>query len=99
MQADQKSVTPRIFYLTLRERSAQYAEAVQQLGLSKFGPPVLYQLRHGGASHEVASGRRDLPPRMKRGRWSTLMSVRRYEKGGRLAELLGRLTAHEAAYA
>ena len=27
------------------------------------------------------------------------MPVRRYEKGGRLAELLGRLTAHEAAYA
>ena len=97
-QADHKSVTSRIFHLTHREWSVQYAEAVQQLGLKMFGPPVLYQLRHGVASHEVASGRRGLPSLMKRGRWSTLHSVRRYEKGGRLAELLGRLTAPEAAY-
>lgn len=45
---------------------------------------MLYQLRHGGASHELLTGFRDVPGPMKRGRWKTLASVRRYEKGGRV---------------
>ena len=51
-------VACRIFQITYREWNAQYAAAVRQLKLEKFDSegthllPVLYQLRHGGASHE-----------------------------------------------
>ena len=91
-------VVPRIFQITYRERNAQYAAAARLLKLENFGStgyhllPVLYQLRHGGASHELATGRREITALAKRGRWGSLASVRRYERGGRLTELASRLT-------
>ena len=55
-------VMPRIFKITYRQWNAQYAADARQLKLEKFGSegshllPVLYQLRHGGASHEAHQG-------------------------------------------
>ena len=45
---------------------------------------VPYQMRHSGASLDRAKGLRTLEATQKRGRWTSLASVRRYEKHGRL---------------
>ena len=44
-----------------------------------------------GASHDFASKARRLSEVKRRGRWPSSASVRRYEKGARVAELLHRL--------
>ena len=93
-------VTPRIFNITYRQWNAQYAAAARQLKLENFGSdgthllPVLHQLRHGGASHELVTGRREISALAKRGRWGWWLRYegRRYEKGGRLTEVVSRLT-------
>ena len=54
--------------------------------------PSLYKLRHGGPSHDIAAVLRSLATVKKRGRWGTDASVRRYEKGARLAEQMDKLT-------
>ena len=46
---------------------------------------VPYQLRHSGASIDRASEEKTLQEVMKRGRWSALKSVQRYERATRLA--------------
>lgn len=50
------------------------------LGLQPLGAPHLYRLRHGGASHEMASQLRCLSAVQLRGRWQALKSVKNYEK-------------------
>ena len=57
--------------------------------------PTLYQLRHGGASHEALTQFRDTEALVRRGRWQSLRSVKRYEKGGRVNQVLGTLTPGE----
>jgi len=69
------------------------------LRLQELGPPVLYQLRHGGASAELLSGQRDVSGIKKRGRWLSDTSLRRYEKGGRIAQQMARLPAAAQAAA
>ena len=104
-QTERSAKTDRIFSITYRQGSAQYAEAARQLTLGNGSCngnhplPVLYQLRHGGGSHELATGRRELTALAKRGRWASIASLRRYEKGGRLTELVSRLTPAQAAAA
>jgi len=63
-------------------------------------PPktVAYQLRHGGASEDVLQKKRTHQEVGERGRWSTLASLRRYAKGGRLQRLLRGLPDHVTAY-
>ena len=58
----------RAFPLLHKEWSKQYVAAVAQLNLQNLGPMLLYQLRHGGASHELATNRRGLHSLAKRGR-------------------------------
>ena len=72
------------------ELKKQYNRAAKDLGLAVLHEklPVIYQLRHGRASHELATGRRNLTDIMS---WKSQVSVKRYEKGGRLAEILERL--------
>ena len=62
-------------------------------------PPMLYQLRHSGPSADFAGGRRSLDSIKRRGRWRTDASVRRYEKGGRVTDQLGRLKPLVRGYA
>ena len=58
-----------------RKQKEQVAEqAAQSLGYDKLGISNLYQLRHGGISHEVASGRRSLLEAQTRGRWKSQKS-------------------------
>jgi integrase len=62
-----------------------------QCQLQQLGPLHPYRLRHGGASTDFWEGHRALADIQKRGRWRTTTSVRRYEKGGRIAQLLSKL--------
>ena len=60
---------------------------------------VMYKFRHGGASTDFALKRRSLAEVKLRGRWKSDASLRRYEKGGRLAEQLHRLGSRLRAHA
>ena len=73
------------------ELARLYLAAGQKLKLP--APPTLYQLRHGGASADLASGRRTIAGVKARGRWHDDRSVTRYGKGGRITEQLSRLGA------
>ncbi|CAK0899236.1 unnamed protein product [Prorocentrum cordatum] len=57
--------------------------------------PTLYQLRHGGALHEALTEFRSTEGLMRRGRWHSLRSVKWYEKGGRVNQVLRSLTPKE----
>ena len=52
---------------------------------------VPYHMRHTGVSHELAAGHRTLAEAKRRGRWAHDRSLKRYAKGGRLAEQMSRL--------
>ena len=58
-----------------------------------------YMLRHGGPSYDRAYTLRTLEEIQKRGRWKSANSVRRYEKGGRVAEQLHKVPRHLQAHA
>ena len=47
---------------------------------------MFYKLRHSGASLDTALRFRSIQQVQQRGKWAAFSSVRRYEKGGRLAE-------------
>ena len=66
--------------------SVEFRRAATFLNLSPL--PVLYQIRHAGASNDFSGGLRSLSEIKRRGRWKTDASVRRYEKGGRVTEQL-----------
>jgi len=63
-----------------QQRFSQYSE---KFGLAPLRPN-LYALRHGGASDDMASCRRSPREVQLRGRWRTVMSLRRYAKVVRL---------------
>lgn len=70
-------------------------EGCARLGYLSVGIEHLYQLRHSGASFDVASGHLDVVGAMKKGRWRSMSSLRRYERGGRLNEVLARLSPQQ----
>ena len=73
---------------------------VRSLGLNdNLGDVHLYQLRHGGASHDSAGGFRSLEDVRRRGRWRSWASVRRYEKGSRIGQVLLKLPEDLRAHA
>ncbi|CAK0883482.1 unnamed protein product, partial [Prorocentrum cordatum] len=66
-------------------------EAAAAWRLGPLGPLDAYRFRHAGASVDFATGARRLEEIQRRGRWRSARSLRRYEHGGRLADLLRRL--------
>ena len=72
-----------------------FIKAGQQLGLGETHP---YQLRHGGATEDLTSGRRDHNAVKSRGRWKTDGSVRRYAKSGKVQQLLGKMSRIQLNY-
>lgn len=93
LQLDKKSLDEPAFTISAEDVNNFMQEQWQELGLNPLGQPHLYRLRHGGASHEAAHGLRELTAIQARGRWQTLKSVKNYEKGGRLQQLFGALSA------
>jgi hypothetical protein len=83
-------------YLAL---SKAFKHAISELHYDEIGVVHLYQVRHGGASHDAASRARPLDEIQKRGRWRSQRTMRRYENGGRLAEVLGRLRPDQLMHA
>ena len=71
-----------------RLRWTRCSAAATAVGLGGDSLPVLYMLRHGGASHDAMTGARGLRDIQDRGRWLTERSVVRYKKGGRVNQLL-----------
>ena len=66
-----------LFGLTVLQLRDVWAAALRALGIpNRF---VLYQLRHGGPSHDRLRRQRSLPEIKERGRWASDKSVRRYE--------------------
>jgi len=81
----------RLVRIDYSDWSRAFLKAALAVGLSVLGPPTLYALRHGGASHEALHRVRPLAEIKKRGRWHTDASVARYEKGGRVAQAENRI--------
>ena len=68
----------KIFPYTYVQAKDLFKLACERLHIADPSP---YRLRHGGASHDRITGKRQLVEVKKRGRWATDASVRRYEKG------------------
>ena len=66
-----------------------FASAQVKLGLKQVF--ILYQLRHGGPSHDRAVGMRSLAEVKQRGGWLTDNSVKRYEAHARLQQVESRV--------
>ena len=71
-------------YPTLRR---WYNEAMANTPVAKLSP-TLHSLRHGGASHDRASGSRSMSEVMARGHWRALTSGTRYNKPARINQQL-----------
>ena len=80
-----------IFQFTQVQWNAAFQKAAVRVGASELDPH-LYGLRHGGASFDRATNAHPALEVKLRGRWKTDESVRRYEKHGRVAEQLHRLS-------
>lgn len=90
-QRDQK-MTDHIFRFDMTEGSKWFNKAVSALKLTPVGITCSYQIRHGSASTDQLQQLRSLQETMKRGRWKSMSSVRRYVNGGRLGEIFELLT-------
>ena len=63
------------------------------------GVQQLYVLRHSGASADWINQKRTRMGIKDRGRWASDASLRRYQKGGRVAEQFGRCSQRLQEYA
>ena len=68
----------------------EFQQAAKDISVDVLAP-CLYQLRHGGASHDRLVGARSLNEVQQRGNWQSPRSVRRYDKHGRVGLQLQRL--------
>ena len=72
--------------------AAAFKKAASQVEVDAIGPPTLYTVRHGGATHDLFTGFRRLDEVKKRLRHRSDTSVARYSRPGRLAQVLAKLT-------
>jgi integrase len=80
----------------LEEANKAVNAAARRVG---FGKTIsVYQCRHGGASHDMASGERQRDAVKARGRWQTEGSLRRYVKTGKVQALLTGLDLNAMQY-
>ena len=87
---------PMLWTFEMETLRRVFSAAVFALAL----PPdtCLYQLRHGGASHDLATSARSFEEVRSRGRWMTDSSVRRYSKVGILQRYVSTLPAAALEY-
>ena len=84
---------PALFDFDYRSFNENFRTASRAAGLSAVKPD-LYQLRHGGPSHDILNRLRSKAEVKDRGRWRDDRSVRRYEAHGML-QLQERLVSEE----
>ena len=82
---------------THREVHETFQSVVEELQLEGMGWN-LYNLRHGGATHDVITRRRSLLEVKQRGRWSADASLKRYVKQARLQTELARIPQNIREY-
>ena len=80
--------------LDVKAAAEKMNRAMQELGLGRLTPVTLYQLRHSGPSTDVLNEERPLYEVKKRGRWASDKPLKRYAKGGRIAEQVASLPRH-----
>ena len=88
----------KLFPLSLHTWEVLMKRSAGRLGLSAL-KPTPHCARHGAASHAYASGRLSLRDIQKKGRWLNPKSVRTYEKSGKLARQLGRMSTAQRSRA
>jgi hypothetical protein len=93
IQKRQLGKQSKIFDHNIQELNNHLGKAERRLNLGKIHAIHAYRFRHGGASYDFVMKLRDLTSVQHRGRWKSLNSVRRYQKGARLAQLFGALPA------
>ena len=76
---------------------SNFQTACASLGLQHLSP-CRYSLRHGGASDDLLTLRRDLAAVKKRGRWASDSSLKRYTKEIRLLAELHKVPKPVIAY-
>jgi hypothetical protein len=77
-----------LFEVTQLQVAHALRKALVATGLLDGGGAHPYRVRHGGASTDSFGQFRTLAEIQKRGRWRASTSVRRYEKGGRLTQIM-----------
>ena len=75
-----------LFERTYENFAAALVQSCSRLGISEPFHP--YQLRHGGAAHDLLFAIRDRESVKARGRWQTETSLRRYGKVGKVQKRL-----------
>ncbi|CAE8588527.1 unnamed protein product [Polarella glacialis] len=82
----------QLFGILPGELKSAFLEACRVMNLGGL-QPCLYQLRHGGASHDCLSRLRPLLEIQRRGRWLTSASLRRYAKETKLLREIASMPA------
>jgi len=85
----------KVFQFQMDDFRKSFVKAGQVLGLGNLHP---YQLRHGGATDDLATQRREYNVIKARGRWKTDSSMRRYAKTGKIQQLLEKLSPCNLQY-
>ena len=97
--AKERGVDQPLFSVSQQQVALDLQAAAARLRVPSSMNLVMYMLRHSGASTDFALKLRTLAEIKLRGRWRGDQSLRRYEKGGRLAEQLARLPDKLRAHA
>ena len=79
-----------LWVFTVAELRDSFRDALEKLGLGGLHYS-LHSLRHGGASHDLLTKRRDLIHTRERGRWLCDASLRRYGKQTRLQDQINKM--------
>ena len=86
--------TKHVFPFSIGLVEQTFSEAVKSCGLVALRCTP-HCCRHGGPSADYATRHRTLSEIRRRGRWKSELSLRRYEKSGRLAKQVSKLSADQ----
>ena len=87
------SSSQSVFDFDMAHVTKHWHLAADACGFHPHGIQCVYQIRHGSASTDRLTQQRSVEELMKRGRWKSLSSLRRYEQGGRLSQVFGSFSA------
>ena len=90
-----KSPNSPMFSFKTQYGSQMFKDVAAELGFQRIGINCVYQVRHGSASTDMLDRHRSTEELMKRGRWKSLSSLRRYEQGGKLSQVFSSLTTQQ----